>query len=191
MARPSSELRRTTVDPGRGGGAPRRARRPLVGPIDDQPDRIERTVLLGLPVAHAWTLLTEPAHLAVWLGDGRPAHLELEPGGRMEIRRPAGRWLTGRVQQATPPHAVTLLREHPSPFGSITRVEIRLAADARGTRLRLTETGRPAREYHDPAAQQARAEEWTNALTRLARSAARARGRPGPGIRATLAGARR
>src|SRR5215467_3820979 len=47
--------------------------------MTDIPDRIEREMMLPVPVERAWAALTEPAEIAKWFGSG--AEMDLRPGG--------------------------------------------------------------------------------------------------------------
>src|SRR5215475_9813141 len=43
------------------------------------PDRIEREMMLNVPIERVWSALTDPAEIVKWFGDG--AEIDLRPGG--------------------------------------------------------------------------------------------------------------
>lgn len=109
-------------------------------------DRIERVILLPVPIDRAWRAIADPAELSQWFGTG--AEIDLRPGGeaffefgdiggkaRILIVEPQYRLVwenhpTGEVDPALPLDDVPL-----------TRVEFSLESVRGGTRLTLIESG--------------------------------------------------
>ena len=46
-----------------------------------QKDRIEQEIVIAAPIERVWAVLTEPAHVGRWFGQGGPAEIDLRPGG--------------------------------------------------------------------------------------------------------------
>lgn len=136
----------------------------------DGVDQLTRAVVLTRTREQVWSMLTDPEHLAAWLGEG--SVLDARRSGRLELRLAGRWWVSGWVEQAEPPASLLLRRGHRSPFGSTTLVQIDLEPHPAGTLLRLVESGRPALEQHNPALALQRAQDWTDALERLADHAA-------------------
>jgi uncharacterized protein YndB with AHSA1/START domain len=132
------------------------------------PDRIEREMLLAVPVERVWAALTDPAELVKWFGDG--AEIDLRPGGAgllsfgegrcpLEIvavepmRRFAYHWVPGSGQNEVPVE------------GNRTLVDFTLEATDGGTRLRMVESGFASIE--NPAVRSGNVEGWTGELGEL------------------------
>jgi uncharacterized protein YndB with AHSA1/START domain len=110
-------------------------------------DRIERDVYIAAPVARVWAVVTEPAHVGVWFGNGEPAEIDLSPGGRITFDHGAHGKLPAIVDEVQE-YRVFSFRwaaddsggREPNALNS-TRVEFTLEAEGEGTRLRVVESG--------------------------------------------------
>lgn len=110
-------------------------------------DRIERDVYIAASVARVWSVVTEPAHVGVWFGNGDPAEMELRPGGRISFDHgPHGR-LPAIVQEVREPRLFSFRwaaddsgGREPTALNS-TLVEFTLEEEGEGTRLRVVESG--------------------------------------------------
>jgi len=111
------------------------------------PDRIERETVIQAPVERVWELITEPEHVGRWFGDAG-ATIDLRPAGEMVIRWADHGTTRGRVVTVEP-HTRFSYRwapfrnpggEEPVP-GNSTLVELTLAPEGDGTRLRVAESG--------------------------------------------------
>jgi uncharacterized protein YndB with AHSA1/START domain len=124
------------------------------------PDRIEREVLIDVPVERVWALITEPEHLGKWFGDAG-AEVDLRPGGELSLSWEDYGTVRGRVEQVEPQRLFSyrwrLLDRTPDGEpgeGNSTLVEFTLAAEGEGTRLRVIESGfadltRPEEKFED------------------------------------------
>ncbi len=129
--------------------------------MDDGP--IVKDIRIDAPPEIVFEFLTDPAKLIRWLG--LRAELDPRPGGIFRVD-PNGRDVIRGTYLETVPHSRVVFTwgwEAPGrgvPAGS-TKVEITLARDGTGTRLRLTHRNLPSgsRKGHD--------ERWTHYLDRL------------------------
>jgi len=129
--------------------------------VDDGP--IVKDIRIDAPPEIVFEFLTDPAKLIRWLG--LRAELDPRPGGIFRVD-PNGRDVIRGTYLETVPHSRVVFTwgwEAPGrgvPAGS-TKVEITLARDGTGTRLRLTHRNLPSgsRKGHD--------ERWTHYLDRL------------------------
>jgi len=111
------------------------------------PDRIEREIVIDAPVERVWALITEPEHVGRWFGDAG-AEVDLRPGVEMLIRWADSGAKRARVV-AVEPHSRFSYRWAPfedpggeQPVeGNSTLVELTLAPEGAGTRLRVVESG--------------------------------------------------
>ena len=127
----------------------------------ESPDRIERELVLSVPVERVWAALTDPAELAKWFGDG--AEIDLRPGGAAlltfgdercpmvvvavePMRRFAYYWQPGMSHEAE------------VPLDNRTLVEFTLEPAGAGTRLTLVESGFTT--LHDPGVREGNVEGW-------------------------------
>lgn len=110
-------------------------------------DRIEREIHIAASVARVWAVVTEPAHVGVWFGNGEPAEIELRPGGRISFDHgPHGR-LPAIVEEVREPRLFSFRwaaddsgGREPTDLNS-TLVEFFLEEEGEGTRLRVVESG--------------------------------------------------
>ncbi len=93
-------------------------------------DRIERDIVIAALPERVWAALTEAAMVSVWLGRGKPAEVDLRPGGRMVVDHGEHGSLLARFVRV----------EEPAD-GSATLVEFALHPEDGGTRLTVTESG--------------------------------------------------
>jgi uncharacterized protein YndB with AHSA1/START domain len=80
------------ADAGRGGGA--RAM---------PEDRIERDIAIAATPAQVWAALTEAGAVSAWLGGGKPAQVELRPGGAIVVDHGAHGSLLARFERVEAP----------------------------------------------------------------------------------------
>src|SRR5262245_6005388 len=108
------------------------------------PDRIERETLIAAPVERVWELVTAPEHVGSWFGDAG-AEIDLRPGGAMALRWEEHGTVRARVERVEPPRVfayrwASRMEVEPEK-GASTLVEFFLEPDARGTLLRVVESG--------------------------------------------------
>ena len=99
-------------------------------------ERIEREVLLPVPVEEAWEAVTEPAELEEWLAD--EVQIDLEEGGAARFRWDDGSERSGTVELVAEPVRLVFRWEDPETGASF--VELTLIPVDDGTRLRVVET---------------------------------------------------
>ncbi len=100
-------------------------------------DDVVREIHLDAPPEEVWRALTEPGELSHWLADD--AHLDMRPGGGVQMRTGDGEIRRGWIEEADPGRRLAFwwrAGEEDDP----TRVEFELEPDAGGTRVVLTET---------------------------------------------------
>jgi uncharacterized protein YndB with AHSA1/START domain len=143
-------------------------------------DRIERDIIIVAPIERVWAVLTEPAHIGVWFGQGTPTEVDLRPGGIMMLDHGEnGRYPT-RIEKVDPPHYFAYRWASAFPGGTTTDknstlVEFTLTADGDHTRLNLIESGFsslviPAGR-EDAASYEGHSSGWTDVLQALVRRA--------------------
>ena len=108
------------------------------------PDRIERETLIAAPVERVWELVTAPEHVGTWFGDAG-AEIDLRPGGAMALRWEEHGTVRARVERVEAPRVfayrwASRMEAEPAA-GASTLVEFFLEPDARGTLLRVVESG--------------------------------------------------
>ena len=108
------------------------------------PDRIERETLIAAPVERVWELITRPEHVGTWFGDAG-AEIDLRPGGAMALRWEEHGTVRARVERVEAPRVfayrwASRMEAEPEE-GASTLVEFFLEPDARGTLLRVVESG--------------------------------------------------
>lgn len=136
----------------------------------DVPDRIEREIMLPVPVDRVWAALTDPAGIASWFCSG--AEIDLRPGGAMTflfgdegrcpaiievvdpMRRFAYWWKPGSEQGDEVPQ------------DNRTLVDFTLDAVDGGTRVRLVESGFAS--IGDPYVFEQNTGGWDHELPKLA-----------------------
>lgn len=109
-------------------------------------DRIERETFVKAPVERVWAVITEPAHVGTWFGQGEPAEIDLRPGGIMTFDHGEhGKYPTLIVTVDPPRHlAYRWASAYPGELATETNstlVEFFLEPEGDGTRVRVTETG--------------------------------------------------
>ncbi|MEU3340757.1 SRPBCC domain-containing protein [Streptomyces sp. NPDC006668] len=112
------------------------------------PDVIERDILINAPVERVWTVLTEPAFLGRWFGNGDPVKVELHTDGLLLFDHGVHGTIPARIQTVDPPHTFSwrwsqgAAGEEPTDANA-TLVTFTLAWDesAGGTRLTMAESG--------------------------------------------------
>jgi len=112
------------------------------------PDVIERSVLINASPERVWTVLTEPAFLGRWFGDGGPVKIDLRPGGLLVFEHGVHGVIPARIETVEPPRVLAwrwsqgAAGEEPDDSNA-TRVEFTLARDdsAERTRLTMVESG--------------------------------------------------
>ena len=121
------------------------------------PDRIEREVVLDVPVERVWAALTDPAEIVKWFGDG--ADVDLRPGGDVEFRFGSEK-CPAIVEVVEPMRRFAYWWQpgsgagEPVPADNRTLVDFTLEPAGDGTRLRLVESGfasvkDPARQFRE------------------------------------------
>jgi uncharacterized protein YndB with AHSA1/START domain len=144
-------------------------------------DRIEREIAIAAPVERVWAVLTEPEHVGRWFGQGKPAQVDLRPGGLMYLDHGEYGTFPVRFEKIDPPRTLSYRWASAYPGEEAddtnsTLVEFTLAPDGDGTRLRLVESGFASLTI--PAHRQATASfeshsaGWTEVLEGLRRHAA-------------------
>lgn len=110
-------------------------------------DRIERDVYIAASVERVWAVVTEPAHVGVWFGNGEPAEMELTPGGRITFDHGPHGKLPAIVEEVREPDLFSFRwaaddtgGREPTALNS-TLVEFILEAEGEGMRLRVVESG--------------------------------------------------
>lgn len=143
-------------------------------------DRIEREVYIEASVERVWAVVTEPAHVGVWFGNGDPAEIELRPGGRIAFDHGAHGKLPAIVERVEVPRLFSFRwaaddtgGREPTSVNS-TLVEFTLEPENEGTRLHVVESGF-AQVIAEPGVIEGRykanAAGWAQALSGLARYA--------------------
>lgn len=99
--------------------------------------RIEREIVIQAPVDVVWEVLTTPEHLRGWFSD--EAQIELQAGGRGRLGP-----FTLRVVALEPPHRFAFRWVRGADVepddDTSTLVDMRLAEEGDGTRLRVVES---------------------------------------------------
>jgi uncharacterized protein YndB with AHSA1/START domain len=109
-------------------------------------DRIEREIVISAPMDRVWAVVTEPQHVGVWFGSGRPAEIDLRPGGIMRLDHGRHGQFPTTIVKVDPPHYLSYrwASAHPGEVATddnSTLVEYYLEPAADGTRLRVVESG--------------------------------------------------
>jgi uncharacterized protein YndB with AHSA1/START domain len=100
-------------------------------------DRVEREVLLPVPVEEAWEAVTEPEELEEWLAD--EVELDLEEGGQARFRWDDGTERNATVELVAAPVRLAFRWEDGDQGASF--VELTLIPVDEGTRVRVLESG--------------------------------------------------
>ncbi|ARF55227.1 SRPBCC family protein [Streptomyces gilvosporeus] len=112
----------------------------------DTKDRIAREISIAAPVERVWAVLTEPAHVGSWFGQGEPTPVDLRPGGIMHLDHGEYGQFPTVIVTVDPPHvfAYRWASAHPGDVATehnSTLVEFTLTPEGDGTRLRVVESG--------------------------------------------------
>ncbi len=111
------------------------------------PDQVEQEVVIAAPPERVWAVLTEGGHVGVWFGDGRPAEIDLRPGGVMHLDHGENGVFPCTIEEVDPPRFFSYWWAHPFPGerahpGNATLVEFTLIAEGENTtRLKVVESG--------------------------------------------------
>jgi len=112
------------------------------------PDTIERSILIDASVERVWTVLTEPAFLGRWFGNGEPVKIDPCPGGLLVFDHGVHGVIPARLETVEPPRRLSwrwsqgAAGEEPDDSNA-TLVEFTLTEDesSAGTRLTMVESG--------------------------------------------------
>jgi uncharacterized protein YndB with AHSA1/START domain len=123
-------------------------------------DRIERETTINAPIERVWAVLTEPDLLSQWFSTGKPAEVDLRPGGVIRLNHGEGFDYPTRIVRVEPPTHLSYRWASAFPgddatVDNSTLVEFTLEPVADGTRLRVVETGFAALDI--PAGMESRA----------------------------------
>lgn len=108
-------------------------------------DRIEHEVHIRAPIERVWELLTRPESVARWYAfDG--AEIDLRPGGLLVFRWKEHGCFRGRIESVTAPTFLAFrfvghIPDVEPEVGNSTLVEFHLVESAKGTRVRVVESG--------------------------------------------------
>ena len=140
------------------------------------PDRIEREVQIAAPIERVWAVLTEPALVGIWFGQGVPIEIDLRVGGVMVLDFGGDKVFPTLIVGVQAPRYFAYRWASPYPGEQATQenstlVEFTLTPEGDGTRLALCESGFAAlvvpaeQEYH--ASYQSHSDGWTAKLAEL------------------------
>ncbi|MFF0752984.1 SRPBCC domain-containing protein [Streptomyces sp. NPDC004267] len=141
------------------------------------PNGIERTILINASRERVWSVLSEPAFLGRWFGNGEPVKLDLRPGGLLVFDHGIHGVIPARIQTVEPPRTLSWRWSQGAPGeepddSNATLVEFTLTADdsTGGTRLTMVESGfarlgLPAAEATDR--HRANSQNWPGKLDEL------------------------
>ena len=109
-------------------------------------DRIEQDVLIDASPESVWAVLTEPAHVGEWFGQGAPAEIDLRPGGIMQLDHGDHGKFPTTIVDVDPPRRFTYRWASGFPGeaaneANSTLVEFTLEPENGGTRLKVVESG--------------------------------------------------
>ncbi|MEU5597100.1 SRPBCC domain-containing protein [Streptomyces sp. NPDC020298] len=112
------------------------------------PNTIERGIVINASPARVWSVLTEPAFLGRWFGNGQPVKIDLRPGGLLLFDHGAHGTIPARIERVEPPRALSwrwsqgAAGEEPDDTNA-TLVEFTLTAvnSTGATRLTMVESG--------------------------------------------------
>ena len=115
------------------------------------PDRIDTEIVIDAPPEVVWAVVTEPRHVARWFSD--EVEIDLRPGGAIVLTWHGHGVHRGWVEVVDPPRAFSFrwtsrLGAEPGE-GTTTLVEMTLAPEGGGTRLRVAESGFAALAWPD------------------------------------------
>ena len=132
-------------------------------------DAVVAELRLDQPPEAVFEFFVDPAKLVLWIG--RRADLDARPGGRFRFEVAPGQFCEGAYVEVDRPSRVAFTWGWTDPAMGVppgsSRVEVDLAPDGAGTRLRLVHRGLPsdsARLLHDDG--------WGQFLARLVAASA-------------------
>lgn len=112
------------------------------------PNTIERAILINASRERVWSVLSEPAFLGRWFGNGEPVKIDLRPGGLLVFDHGIHGAIPARIQTVEPPRLLSWRWSQGAageePDGSnATLVEFTLTEDdsTEGTWLTMIESG--------------------------------------------------
>ena len=142
------------------------------------PSRIEKEIVIDAPVDAVWRILTQPDQIRQWFSD--EAKLDLRGGGLGRLAWKSGMSEEIRVEAVDPLRRFAFRWVYPEGSTPTARnstlVEFTLSSEARGTRLRVVESGFDQIDWSD--AQKAREVEshtrgWHDCFERFGKVASR------------------
>ncbi|MER6785708.1 SRPBCC domain-containing protein [Streptomyces sp. NPDC000658] len=112
------------------------------------PNTIERAILINASRERVWSVLSEPAFLGRWFGNGEPVKIDLRAGGLLVFDHGIHGVIPARIQTVEPPRLLSwrcsqgAAGEEPDDSNA-TLVEFTLTEDdsTGGTRLTMVESG--------------------------------------------------
>src|ERR1700681_275227 len=109
-------------------------------------DRIEAEIRIAAPAERVWAVLTDPTHIGEWFGMGKPAQLDLRPGGVFQLDFGENGVFPNLIVTVDPPRTFSYRSAsgfpgEPATEENSTLVEFTLEDDGNGTVLRLQESG--------------------------------------------------
>ena len=143
-----------------------------------QKDRIEQEIVIAAPIERVWAVLTEPAHVGRWFGQGGPAEIDLRPGGIMVLDHGVHGTFPTLIERVDPPRHLSYRWASAFPGETATEdnstlVEFTLVPDGDRTHLRLVESGFAAlaipAHREATAGYESHAGGWPDALANLRR----------------------
>ncbi|MFF7134526.1 SRPBCC domain-containing protein [Streptomyces sp. NPDC008196] len=141
------------------------------------PNTIERAVLVNASRELVWSVLSEPAFLGRWFGNGEPVKIDLRPGGLLVFDHGIHGVIPARIQTVEPPNILSWrwpqgAAGEESDNSNATLVEFTLTENdsTGGTQLTMVESGfahlgLPADEV--PDRQRANSRNWPDKLDQL------------------------
>ncbi|MFE2267633.1 SRPBCC domain-containing protein [Streptomyces lavendulae] len=141
------------------------------------PNTIERAILINASRERVWSVLSEPAFLGRWFGNGEPVKIDLRPGGLLIFDHGIHGVIPARIQTVEPPRVLSwrwsqgAAGEEPDDSNA-TLVEFTLTEDdsTRSTLLTMVESGfaylgMPTKEVIDR--HHANSQNWPGKLDQL------------------------
>jgi len=137
-------------------------------------DRIEQDILIDAQPENVWAVLTEPAHVGEWFGQGAPAEIDLRPGGIMVLDHGEHGTFPTTIVTVDPPRRFTYRWASGFPGevaneANSTLVEFTLEPESGGTRLKVVESGFTTRlpSPSPDASYASHVEGWTGIVAEL------------------------
>jgi uncharacterized protein YndB with AHSA1/START domain len=139
-------------------------------------DRIEREINISAPIERVWAVLTESEQIGTWFGNGKPAEIDLKPGGIMVLDHAEHGTYPTTIVTVDPPKSFSYLWASGYPGvvaneDNSTLVEFTLEPTAHGTLLRMAESGFDSvvipPERAEDAGFESHSKGWTGVIARL------------------------